>query len=71
MTHRIMITIDQDGTVKEEVQGVQGDVCESITRDLEARLGELENRVYKSEYYQQNVTLQHDQNINQGTSTSS
>ena len=67
MTQRIKITIDQDGTVKEEVQGVQGDVCESITRDLEARLGELENRVYKSEYYQQkDVTLQHNQNEIQG-----
>tara|TARA_B100001079_G_scaffold234547_1_gene215916 strand:+ start:726 stop:929 length:204 start_codon:yes stop_codon:yes gene_type:complete len=67
MTQRIKITIDQDGTVKEEVQGVQGDVCESITRDLEARLGELEDRVYKAEYYQQkNVTLQHNKNEIQG-----
>ena len=67
MTQRIKITIDQDGTVKEEVQGVQGDVCESITRDLEARLGELEDRVYKAEYYQQkDVTLQHNQNEIQG-----
>tara|TARA_B100001113_G_scaffold217084_1_gene178072 strand:- start:1200 stop:1403 length:204 start_codon:yes stop_codon:yes gene_type:complete len=67
MTQRIKITIDQDGTVREEVQGVQGDVCESITRDLEARLGELEDRVYKAEYYQQkNVTLQHNKNEIQG-----
>ncbi len=67
MKQTIRFTIRQDGTVREEVQGVQGDVCESITRDLEARLGELEDRVYKAEYYQQkNVTLQHNKNEIQG-----
>ena len=67
MKQTIRFTIRQDGTVTEEVEGVQGDVCESITRDLETRLGELENRVYKAEYYQQkDVTLQHNQNEIQG-----
>ena len=59
----IKFTIKQDGTVEEEVMGVQGDTCQGLTKDLEAKLGDLQMRVYKSEYYQQkDVTLQQNQN---------
>ena len=59
----IKFTIRQDGTIEEEVIGVQGDTCESLTKELEAKLGDLESRVYKSEYYKQkDVTLQQNKN---------
>ena len=57
--------ISQDGKVEERVEGVKGDTCESLTRDLEKKLGDLEKRIHTSEYYKQNevsnVTLQHNQ----------
>ena len=59
----IKFTIRQDGTVEEEVIGVQGDTCEGLTKELESKLGDLESRVYKSEYYRQNnVSLQQNKN---------
>ena len=60
----ITFKIRQDGVVEERVDGVKGDVCENLTKDLEAKLGDLTRRIHKSEYYQKqkNVTLQHDQN---------
>ena len=66
MTDKQTITfkIRQDGIVEERVDGVKGDVCENLTKDLEAKLGDLTRRIHTSEYYQkkENVTLQHDQN---------
>ena len=46
-----------------EVEGVAGDACENLTKDLEAKLGDLTRRIHNSEYYQkqENVTLQHNQ----------
>jgi len=65
----LKFNIRQDGTVTEEVIGVTGDVCENLTAEIEKKLGALENRVHKPEYYQQNtqknVTLQHNQDHNQ------
>ena len=60
----ITFKIRQDGVVEERVDGVKGDVCENLTKDLKAKLGDLTRRIHKSEYYQkqENVTLQHDQN---------
>ena len=62
----IRFTIRQDGKVEEKVEGGRGDTCESLTRDLEKKLGDLENRIHTAEYYKQNevsdVTLQHNQN---------
>ena len=59
----ITFKIRQDGIVEERVDGVKGDVCENLTKDLEAKLGDLTRRIHKSEYYQkqENVTLQHNQ----------
>jgi len=63
----IKFTIKQDGTVEEEVMGVQGDTCQGLTKELEDKLGDLQMRVYKSEYYQQkDVTLQQNKNQTNG-----
>ena len=63
----IKFTIKQDGTVEEEVMGVQGDTCQGLTKELEDKLGDLQMRVYKSEYYQQkDVTLQQNKNHTNG-----
>ena len=59
-------TINQDGTVSEEVSGVIGNDCMKITESIEKSLGTSVYIEPKPEYYQQkNVTLQHDQNTNQ------
>ena len=60
----IKYTINQDGNVTEEVINVPGSACIDLTSDLEIKLGELENKVYTADYYQQpnlnqDVTLQY------------
>ena len=60
----IKYTICQDGNVKEEVFNVPGDVCVDITKDIEIKLGDLEQQVYTAEYYQQPVNLDQDITIN-------
>lgn len=60
----IKYTIRQDGNVTEEVMNVPGSACIDLTSDLEIKLGELENKVYTADYYQQpnlnqDVTLQY------------
>ena len=62
----IKFIISQDGTVTEEVIGAVGNECESITKNIEERLGEVQRVEHKPEYYQQNtveenVSLQHHQ----------
>ena len=68
MTDKQTITfkIRQDGIVEEREEGVKGDVCENLTKDIEAKLGDLTRRIHNSEYYQkqENVTLQHNQDQN-------
>tara|TARA_B100000214_G_C23659534_1_gene486795 strand:+ start:286 stop:498 length:213 start_codon:yes stop_codon:yes gene_type:complete len=49
----IKYTIRQDGNVTEEVINVPGSACIDLTSDLEIKLGELENKVYTADYYQQ------------------
>ena len=52
MPTTIKFTIAQDGTVTEEVQGVKGTQCESLTKNIEDRLGVIENRIHTPNYYQ-------------------
>ena len=52
MPTTIKFTITQDGTVTEEVQGVKGSKCESLTKNIEDRLGIIENRIHTPSYYQ-------------------
>tara|TARA_B100000287_G_scaffold166500_1_gene157059 strand:+ start:5318 stop:5533 length:216 start_codon:yes stop_codon:yes gene_type:complete len=66
---RVKFTIKQDGTVIEEVLNAEGNKCVELTKTIEERLGDVVNRDYKSEYYQQNtveenVPLQHHQDDN-------
>ena len=60
----IKYTISQDGNVKEEVFNVPGDVCIDITKDIELKLGDLEQQVYTAEYYNHSVNLDQDITIN-------
>ncbi|MBN1284580.1 MAG: DUF2997 domain-containing protein [Anaerolineae bacterium] len=49
----IEFIIMPDGTVREEVRGVQGTGCENVTRAIEDALGEVSEREHKPEYYEQ------------------
>ena len=60
-------TIRQDGKVTQEVFNVPGDACINLTEDMEIKLGDLENRVYTADYYQQNINLDQDITINTNT----
>ena len=63
----IKYTIRQDGKVTQEVFNVTGDACINLTEDIEIKLGDLENRVYTADYYQQNINLDQDITINTNT----
>ena len=52
------IAISPTGEVKIEVKGVTGGACLDLTRDLEAKLGTVEDRQHKPEFYQQNENQQ-------------
>ena len=66
----LKFTIRQDGHVTEEVIGAASHECINLTESLEKKLGELETRQFKPEFYQpaivnEHVTLQRNQNENQ------
>ena len=54
----IKFTIKQDGTVTEEVIGALGNECESLTKNIEEKLGEVQRVELKPEYYQQKQTIE-------------
>ena len=56
----IKFSISQDGNVTQEVYNVSGSACVDLTKDIEVKLGDLENRVYSTEYYQQPLNLDQD-----------
>ena len=60
----IKYTIKQDGNVTEEVINVPGSACLDLTEDIEIKLGDLEQRVFNADYYQQNVNFNEDITIN-------
>ena len=66
---KLKFSIRQDGTVSEEVFGAVGKECENITRSIEEKLGNVNYVETKPEYYQNNVTLQHDTNEDQTQTT--
>ena len=61
---KLKFTIRQDGLVTEEVFGAVGNECQDITKSIEEKLGNVTYVETKPEYYQNNVTLQHNQNEN-------
>ena len=52
----IKFIIKQDGTVTEEVIGAVGNECESLTKNIEEKLGEVQRVERKPEYYHQKQT---------------
>ena len=50
----IKYIIKQDGTVTEEVIGAVGDECESLTKNIEKKLGDVQRVEHKPEYYNMN-----------------
>ena len=67
--HTLKFTIRQDGLVTEEVFGAVGNECQDITKSIEEKLGNVNYVETKPEYYQNNVTLQHDTNQDQTQTT--
>jgi len=62
----LKFSIRQDGTVSIDVSGVESGNCIEVTKKLEEKLGILNTRQFKPEFYKnENVTLQHNQNENQ------
>ena len=66
---KLKFTIRQDGLVTEEVFGTVGNECQDITKSIEEKLGSLETRQFKPEFYSNNVALQHNQNEDQTQTT--
>jgi len=56
--HTIKFIIKQDGTVTEEVIGAVGNDCESLTKNIEEKLGVVQRVEHKPEYYQQKQTTE-------------
>ena len=54
----IKFIIQQDGTVTEEVIGAVGNECESLTKNIEEKLGVVQRIEHKPEYYQQKQTTE-------------
>ena len=61
----LKFTIRQDGYVTEEASGFTSHECVELTRSIEEKLGTLETRQFKTEFYSNNVALQQNQNENQ------
>ena len=49
----IIITIGPDGDVQIQVEGVAGADCVDFTKFLEEELGDVTDRQFTSEYYQE------------------
>ena len=56
--HTIKFVIKQDGTVTEEVIGAVGNECESLTKNIEEKLGVVQRVEHKPEYYEQKQTTE-------------
>ena len=61
---KLKFTIRQDGHVTEEATGFTSHQCVELTKQIEEKLGNLETRQFKPEFYSNNVALQHNQNEN-------
>ena len=66
----IKFKIRQDGTVTEEVIDAASNQCLDLTESIEKKLGGLQTRSFKPEFYQpaivnEHVSLQHNKNENQ------
>ena len=66
---KLKFIIRQDGQVTEEATGFTSHQCVELTQQIEEKLGTLETRQFKPEFYSNNVALQNDQNENQTQTT--
>ena len=66
---KLKFTIRQDGYVTEEVIGAASHECLNLTESIEKKLGELETRQFKPEFYSNNVSLQRNQDKTQEQTT--
>ena len=66
---KLKFTIRQDGHVTEEATGFTSHECVELTKKIDNKLGELETRQFKPEFYSNNVALQHNQNQDQTQTT--
>ena len=62
---KLKFTIRQDGHVTEEANGFTSHQSVDLTKQIEEKLGTLETRQFKPEFYSNNVALQHNQNQDQ------
>jgi hypothetical protein len=53
------ITIGNDGRVLVHARGVKGDACLALTKKLEEAVGEVQERSFSSEYYEEPVEVSH------------
>tara|TARA_Y100001973_G_C5019622_1_gene242510 strand:- start:382 stop:627 length:246 start_codon:yes stop_codon:yes gene_type:complete len=65
----LKFTIRQDGYVTEEATGFTSHQCVELTESIEKKLGTLETRQFKPEFYSNNVSLQLNQNETQEQTT--
>ena len=65
----LKFTIREDGRVTEEVMGATSNECVELTRQIDNKLGELETRQFKPEFYSNNVALQYNQDQAQEQTT--
>ena len=65
----LKFTIRQDGYVTEEATGFTSHQCVEITESIEKKLGTLETRQFKPEFYSNNVSLYRNQNETQEQTT--
>ena len=66
---KLKFIIRQDGQVTEEATGFTSHQCIEINKSIEEKLGSLETRQFKPEFYSNNVALQHNQNEDQTQTT--
>ena len=65
----LKFTIRQDGYVTEEVTGTTSHECVELTKEIDNKLGDLETRQFKPEFYSNNVSLLRNQNETQEQTT--
>lgn len=51
------ITIDNEGRVVVHVTGVKGEDCLALTKNLETAVGNVQERSFSSDYYEQPVEV--------------
>ena len=65
----LKFTIRQDGYVTEEVTGTTSHECVELTKEIDNKLGDLETRQFKPEFYSNNVSLLRNKNKTQEQTT--